>query len=103
MQGGSSTGLNLLETEAVENALPGILISSSGQGESRGDQGLRQIHDRLVTAGMSQGAFGPGRTIRQGSRSYALPVGPILLTKMSSATSGSMASSVSSNLRQKAG
>jgi hypothetical protein len=36
-----------------ERALPGILILSSGQGESRGDQGLCQIHRRLVTPEMT--------------------------------------------------
>ena len=36
-----------------ESALPGILILSSGQGESRGDQGLCQIHQRLVTPEMT--------------------------------------------------
>jgi hypothetical protein len=36
-----------------ESAFPGILILSSGQGESRGDQGLCRIHERLVTPEMS--------------------------------------------------
>jgi hypothetical protein len=45
-----------------ERALPGILILSSGQGESRGDQGLCQIHQRLVTSRMSCGDFQPGST-----------------------------------------
>ena len=36
-----------------ENALPGILILSSGQGESRGDQGMCRIHQQLVAPKMS--------------------------------------------------
>jgi len=32
-----------------ECAFPGILILSSGQGESRGNQGLCQVHERLLT------------------------------------------------------
>lgn len=40
-----------------ESALPGILILSSGQGESRGDQGLCRIHDQLVTPEMSCADF----------------------------------------------
>jgi len=36
-----------------ERALPGILILSSGQGESRGDQGLCRIHEKLGTPNMS--------------------------------------------------
>ena len=36
-----------------EDALPGILILSSGQGDSRGDQGLCRIHQRLVTPEMT--------------------------------------------------
>ena len=42
-----------------ERALPGILILSSGQGESRGDQGLCQIYQRLVTPEMTCGRFHP--------------------------------------------
>jgi hypothetical protein len=42
-----------------ERALPGILILSSGQGESRGDQGLCQIHHQLVTAEMTCGHSRP--------------------------------------------
>jgi hypothetical protein len=43
-----------------ESALPGILILSSGQGDSRGDQGLCRIHQRLVTPGMTCDQFQPG-------------------------------------------
>jgi hypothetical protein len=42
-----------------ESTLPGILILSSGQGESRGDQGLCQIHERLVAPEMTCGRFLP--------------------------------------------
>ncbi len=42
-----------------ESALPGILILSSGQGSSRGDQGLCQIHEQLVTPNMSCDVFRP--------------------------------------------
>ena len=45
-----------------ENALPGILILSSGQGDSRGDQGLCRIHQRLVTARMTCTQFRPRAT-----------------------------------------
>jgi hypothetical protein len=47
-----------------ERALPGILILSSGQGESRGDQGLCRIHDRLVTPEMSCADFRAAKTNR---------------------------------------
>jgi hypothetical protein len=47
-----------------ERALPGILILSSGQGESRGDQGLCQIHQRLVTAGMTCSHSEPREPVR---------------------------------------
>jgi fructose-bisphosphate aldolase class 1 len=40
-----------------ERALPGILILSSGQGDSRGDQGLCRIHQRLVTREMTCSHF----------------------------------------------
>jgi hypothetical protein len=42
-----------------ERALPGILILSSGQGETRGDQGLCRIHDKLATPRMSCDHFAP--------------------------------------------
>jgi hypothetical protein len=42
-----------------ENALPGILILSSGQGESRGDQGICRIHQQLVAPNMSCDHFQP--------------------------------------------
>jgi hypothetical protein len=42
-----------------ERALPGILILSSGQGESRGDQGLCRIHEKLGTPKMSCEHFEP--------------------------------------------
>ena len=45
-----------------EDALPGILILSSGQGESRGDQGLCQVHQRLVTPEMTCRHFQPWAT-----------------------------------------
>jgi hypothetical protein len=45
-----------------ERALPGILILSSGQGESRGDQGLCRIHQQLVTPEMTCGRFQPRAT-----------------------------------------
>jgi hypothetical protein len=45
-----------------ERALPGILVLSSGQGESRGDQGLCQIHQRIVTPEMTCGHFQPRAT-----------------------------------------
>jgi hypothetical protein len=37
----------------IERALAGILILSSGQGDSRGDQGLCEIHQRMVLPDMS--------------------------------------------------
>ena len=40
-----------------ESALPGVLILSSGQGESRGDQGLCRIHRRMVAPGMTCDRF----------------------------------------------
>ena len=40
-----------------ESALPGILILSSGQGESRGDQGLCRVHERMVSSAMTCGDF----------------------------------------------
>jgi len=45
-----------------EDALPGILILSSGQGDSRGDQGLCRVHQRLLTPGMTCGRFEPRAT-----------------------------------------
>jgi hypothetical protein len=45
------------DAAAFEAALPGILILSSGQGESRGDQGLCRIHQRLVTREMTCDRF----------------------------------------------
>ena len=45
-----------------ERALPGILILSSGQGESRGDQGLCPIYQRLVTREMTCRCFQPRPT-----------------------------------------
>lgn len=42
-----------------ENALPGILILSSGQGESRGDQGMCRIHQQLVAPSMRCDHFQP--------------------------------------------
>jgi hypothetical protein len=42
-----------------ERALPGILILSSGQGDSRGDQGLCRIHEQLVTPEMTCPHFEP--------------------------------------------
>ena len=38
---------------AFERALPGILILSSGQGDSRGNQGLCRVHERLLTPNTS--------------------------------------------------
>ena len=53
--GGTCAGCAQLICDPVkfEDALPGILILSSGQGESRGDQGLCQIYQRLVTREMT--------------------------------------------------
>jgi hypothetical protein len=48
------------EPAEFECAFPGILILSSGQGESRGDQGLCRLHERLVTCEMSCSHFRPG-------------------------------------------
>jgi hypothetical protein len=41
------------EPEAFERALPGILILSSGQGDTRGCQGLCKIHQKILTPTMS--------------------------------------------------
>ena len=58
---GTCAGCVYLIQDAAEfeSALPGILILSSGQGESRGDQGLCRIHQRLVTPEMTCGRFQP--------------------------------------------
>ena len=62
--GGTCAGCAQLICDPVkfEDALPGILILSSGQGESRGDQGLCRIHQRLVTPEMTCGRFQPRAT-----------------------------------------
>ena len=36
------------DPEEFERALTGILILSSGQGDSRGSQGLCRVHERLL-------------------------------------------------------
>jgi hypothetical protein len=63
-QTGRCTGCAHLLCDPVEfeRALPGILILSSGQGESRGDQGLCPIHQRLVTREMTCSHFQPRPT-----------------------------------------
>jgi hypothetical protein len=45
-----------------ERALPGILILSSGQGDSRGNQGLCRVHERLLTPNTSCERFVPRLT-----------------------------------------
>jgi hypothetical protein len=45
-----------------ERAFPGILILSSGQGESRGGQGLCRFHERLLAPDMGCRLFAPRRT-----------------------------------------
>ena len=62
--GGTCAGCAQLICDPVkfEDALPGILILSSGQGDSRGDQGLCQIHQRLVTPEMTCRHFQPCAT-----------------------------------------
>jgi len=64
IQSGKCTRCAHLICEPVEfeRALPGILILSSGQGESRGNQGLCQIHQRLVTPEVTCGRFQPRAT-----------------------------------------
>ena len=44
---------------AIERALPGLLALSSGQGDSRGDQGLCEIHDRYLVPRMTCTRFEP--------------------------------------------
>ena len=41
------------DAEEFERVLPGILILSSGQGDSRGNQGLCRLHERLLTPNTS--------------------------------------------------
>jgi hypothetical protein len=41
------------DAAAFERALPGILALSSGAGDTRGDQGLCLVHDRLLTPGLT--------------------------------------------------
>jgi hypothetical protein len=54
--------LHFLDDPAeFERALPGILILSSGHGETRGNQGLCRIHDKLATPNMSCDHFAPRR------------------------------------------
>ena len=50
------------EAVEFESFFPGILILSSGQGESRGDQGLCRIHERIVNPRMSCAHFQRGAT-----------------------------------------
>lgn len=61
---GHCGGCAQLIRDAVEfeSAFPGILILSSGQGESRGDQGLCRLHERIVTPEMSCARFQPRAT-----------------------------------------
>ena len=42
-----------------ESAFPGILILSSGQGDSRGNQGLCRVHERLLVPDASCERFEP--------------------------------------------
>jgi hypothetical protein len=41
------------DPEEFERALPGILALSSGQGDTRGDQGICEIHEKMVTPNMT--------------------------------------------------
>lgn len=41
------------DPQAFEDAFPGILALSSGQGTTKGDQGLCRIHARMVTPGLT--------------------------------------------------
>jgi hypothetical protein len=47
------------DPEAFERALPGILILSSGQGHTRGDQGLCEVHDKMLMPSMGCARFDP--------------------------------------------
>ena len=42
-----------------ERAFPGILILSSGQGDSRGNQGLCRVHERMLAPDASCERFEP--------------------------------------------
>ena len=44
-----------------ERAFPGILILSSGQGDSRGNQGLCRVHERLLAPNTTCERFVPRR------------------------------------------
>jgi len=46
---------------AIENALPGLLALSSAQGDSRGDQGLCEVHDRYLMPHMTCDRFAARR------------------------------------------
>ena len=41
----------------LESVFPGLLILSSAQGDSRGDQGLCRLHDTLVVPTMTCESF----------------------------------------------
>jgi hypothetical protein len=43
----------------LERTVPGLLSLSSGQGDTRGDQGLCQMHDQWVTPNMTCARFRP--------------------------------------------
>jgi hypothetical protein len=45
------------DAETIERELPGILALSSAAGDTRGDQGLCRIHDRLLMPHMSCDLF----------------------------------------------
>ena len=45
------------DPKRLERTLPGLLILSSAHGDSRGDQGLCEVHDTLVTPDMTCDAF----------------------------------------------
>jgi len=47
------------DPQEFERAFPGILILSSGQGDSRGNQGLCRVHERLLTPNTSCERFVP--------------------------------------------
>jgi hypothetical protein len=41
------------DPEEFERAFPGILALSSGGGDTRGDQGICKIHEKMVTPKMT--------------------------------------------------
>lgn len=51
----------LNDAAELERTVPGLLSLSSGQGDTRGDQGLCQTHDQWVTPNMTCVRFRPRR------------------------------------------